>query len=573
MTVCNRFAMSLSAVLGLCGSVVAHEHTPLDPGRTANREPDQTYNEDEERFVRTSPGRGEGRAGASPETEGREGETIAVRIRILDTSTGTPTFCRVNVIGADGSFYEPDDHPLAPWGSRRTYGGETHGPSRYYGWFFYSDGDFVVRVPPGSLRIEAWKGYEFRPVRHTVSVGTDSPTAFELTLERTVPMAQHGYFSGDLHIHMDRRSENDDERALDLMAAEDIQYGFLLCMNDPKSYHGEMHRQEWPQQRRLGAASTVIRDGHGIVSGQEYRSHTYGHICLLMQEELALSGTSVDPNNWPVFGHVAQKTRALGGFSFHAHGGYSQEIYADYVQQAADGVELLQMAHYRGIGLSGWYRMLNIGFRFPAVAGSDFPYGRTLGDCRTYVHATSRPDFEGWTRGAAAGRSFFTTGPLLLLDVDGRRPGDTIELERGRVGTHRVKVRVRMQCEVTSVSHLDVILNGRTVARSSIAGRQPTGEWHELTCELNVTEPGWIAARAHGLSATGRPDAEAHTNPVYVYLDGKKPFDHADADWLIKKLDGRIKTLEQRDFPEKARAREFFDTSRTLLVELREKNR
>ena len=64
-------------------------------------------------------------------------------------------------------------------------------------------------------------------------------------------------------------------------------------------------------------------------------------------------------------------------------------------------------------------------------------------------------------------------------------------------------------------------------------------------------EPCWIAARADSLSPTGRPNAEAHTNPVYVYVDGKKPFNSEDRDWLIGKLDGRIGVATQRMFAEK----------------------
>ena len=77
-----------------------------------------------------------------------------------------------------------------------------------------------------------------------------------LVLERAVDMAGLGYYSGDTHIHLDRKDEDDDQRALDLMAAEDIQYGTLLCMNDPSTYSGLMDRQEWPQHNGFGPDST-----------------------------------------------------------------------------------------------------------------------------------------------------------------------------------------------------------------------------------------------------------------------------------------------------------------------------
>ena len=68
--------------------------------------------------------------------------------------------------------------------------------------------------------------------------------------------------------------------------------------------------------------------------------------------------SQLDPNLGPVFGKIGAETRARGGYAFHAHGGYALEIWADLVQRATNGVELLQFGIYRGIGLEGWYHVL-----------------------------------------------------------------------------------------------------------------------------------------------------------------------------------------------------------------------
>ena len=143
-----------------------------------------------------------------------------------------------------------------------------------------------------------------------------------------------------------------------------------------------------------------------------------------------------DPNVGPLFGTIGVETRQQGGYAFHAHGGYGLEIWADLVQGATSGVELLQFGIYRGIGLDGWYHVLNAGFRFPGIAACDYPACRKLADCRTYVHLDGEPNFKDWLAAAAEGRSFMTTGPLILLEVDGKLPGDTIDNGRraSRVG-------------------------------------------------------------------------------------------------------------------------------------------
>ena len=73
--------------------------------------------------------------------------------------------------------------------------------------------------------------------------------------------------------------------------------------------------------------------------------------------------------------------------------------------------------------------MLNIGFRFPAVGASDYPYCRALGDSRIYVQSSMQPGPLEWIRGAAQGRSFFTTGPMLLPEVKAQLPGACVRRE------------------------------------------------------------------------------------------------------------------------------------------------
>ena len=47
---------------------------------------------------------------------------------------------------------------------------ETHGASRYFGWYFYTRGQFDVTVPAGQTRIAVWKGYEYQPIQRKLSL-------------------------------------------------------------------------------------------------------------------------------------------------------------------------------------------------------------------------------------------------------------------------------------------------------------------------------------------------------------------------------------------------------------------
>ncbi|HWB00019.1 MAG TPA: CehA/McbA family metallohydrolase [Pirellulales bacterium] len=489
-------------------------------------------------------------------------DAARLRVRVVDHATQRPTFCRVNVVGADGNYYEPRENPLANWSLFRAGNRLTKGPFRYYGWFFYSTGEFEVTVPPGATRLELWKGFEFEPVTETVQALPQRSTDVKMELTRVAPLAGEGYHSGDTHIHLPRVTADDDQRALDLIAAEDLEYGYILSANDGGSYVGDWRDQRMAPQRVQGRQAIVERGGYTIAAGQEYVTRSYGHLGTVLQSATLLAGQTVDPNRWPPLGVMGLEARTLGGYSINLHGGNGGEVYIDFAQQATDGVELLQFAEYRGIGLEGWYHMLGAGFRFAAFGASDYPVCRVLGDCRTYAHTSGEHDPVAWARAAAEGRSFITTGPLLLLEVDGHRPGDTID--RPANARERLQAKVRVRSPAAAIDYVELIANGKSVERRRIAPREAK-DWFTLEAAIDAAEPVWIAAKAGSTTRAGLPDSEAHTNPVFVTIDGGMPCRDADLRWLRDRVDEQITAVEQRTFDEQAKVLEFFRASRQAL--------
>ena len=498
-------------------------------------------------------------------------ESGVLRLKIADASTGQPVPCRVHIVGSDGNSYEPAANPLSPYSLHRMGNRKEKGPFRYYGWFFYCRGGAEVRVPPGKVRVDVWRGLESTPVSREKNVLRGQVVEVDVSMNRAIDMAARGWFSGDTHIHHDRLKPADDERTLDLAEAEDIRFMHILCMNDPRTYSPLMDKQLHPQSRGLGAESERRRGRYGIASGQEYRCGTYGHICFVGGKRLVdADGPETDPNQWPLFAKVAEEVRGMGGYSFHAHGGYEQEIYADFAQAATDGVELLQFAVYRGIGRDGWYHMLNAGFRFPAVGASDYPYCRALGDCRTYVRPAALekghdPTFAEWNKAAAEGRSFFTTGPLLELTVEGKSPGETIDVTAART----VPVFLEMSSPVAAVDELELIVGGVVRSRRKLEGRERRGPF-EWKVDVPLREASWIAARAWATSRSGKEDVEAHTNPIYLTKAGRSMRRQESVDWLIGKLDQQIAVQQARNFAKKPEVLAWFRKSREILESRRE---
>lgn len=510
----------------------------------------------------------------SPKTR-TDADAARLRIVVTDSQTHRPTPCRINVVGPDGNFYQPATNRLSEfslvhqWPEKGKGNRKDKAPYRYLGRFFYSTGEVEVAVPPGEVRIEVCKGFEYRPVTITLTTTRGQTHDVGLTLENTLHPAKRGYFGGDPHLHFRRASEQDERLIFDMMEAEDIRYASLLAYNDPAGpYVGFLEKMDSPQLRGLGDRSVLERRGYWLMSGQEYRTSVFGHLNLHQREDLLFAGESFNADEGPVYGEIAATTKRLGGYAVYAHGGYAQEIYADVAQGAISAVELLQFDLYRGIGRDDWYHILNSGYRLPATGASDYPACRFLGDCRTYVESKSaNPTFQEWLEGMAEGRSFVTTGPMLYLDVDGRRPGDVIDAPEG--GSRKLNVNVVVQSEVAPVTDMELVINGRVVARMAIANPK-LGEPIEWTPSAEISQSSWIAARAYSTTLGGQPDAESHTNPVYVLFDKRMPCSKESLDAWVAKLDGQIAIHAKRDIPEKARILAYFQTSRDILLRIRE---
>lgn len=503
-------------------------------------------------------------------------QTATLKINIRDAKTGKPTFCRVNVVGPDGNYYEPKQNYLTKysltgewpnwpkaWGNR-----PGKAPFRYFGRFFYTWGEPVVVVPAGTVRIDVWKGFEYRPVTYQATVEAGQTHEIELKLEQPLSLPKAGYYSGDPHIHITRQSDKDDQTILDLMEAEDIHFGAILGYNEPAGpYAGFMKQMDTPQFRGLGKKSIRSRDTYHVISGQEYRTATYGHLNLFLRDELVFKGKSFNADDWPLYGNVGLETQKNGGFAFYAHGGYAQAIYADLVQGAVNGVELLQFGVYRGMGLADWYHTLNIGYRFPCTGASDYPACRKLGDCKTFVYLPEQVSFREWMKEAAAGRSFVSTGPLLLLEVDGNRPGSQIKAKKE--GPRAFNVQVKVRSEVAPVTHVQIVINGKVAEEFEIPAARQTGHTIELDQRVELNESSWIAARAFSKSPQGAADAEAHTNPVYVYFGDKAPYNRDSLDAIVGEIDKQIAARNRRDFKEKAHVVAYFQRSRDMLMKIR----
>jgi hypothetical protein len=432
-----------------------------------------------------------------------------VHVTVLDDATGRPTPCRVHFRSPEGVPFQPHGHHnhvaqnLGSW--HYDVGGDVRLGQVTYA---YTDGTCQGWLPRGDVVVDVARGFEYEPLHETIRI---EPGQRQLTLRlhRVADLAARGWWSGDSHVHflstpgghVEQRGE--DLRVLNLLQS---QWGVLYTNTEEFT----------------GAPAVVDGGGYITYVGQENRQHFLGHVILWGLRETVMPWCSDGPDEAELGGSLdatlsdwADRGHAQGATVVAAHFPHPNGEPAVLVSTGrADAVELL--AHSDD-GLLEYYRYLNCGYRLPLVGGTDkMSSAVPVGLYRTY--AQLGPDeelsYEGWCRAVRAGRTFLSGGPLLSLWVDGREPGDTVELSGS--GTLTIEAVAE---GIFPLRSLEVVCNGVVVVTAEGDGARRI----QLKEAVRVDGHAWIAARAFGAQAHldewGR-QVFAHTSPVYVACGG-----------------------------------------------------
>jgi hypothetical protein len=206
------------------------------------------------------------------------------------------------------------------------------------------------------------------------------------------------------------------------------------------------------------------------------------------------------------------------------------DVSINAIKGKADFFEILQFRH---LGLEDFYDFLNLGVKIAATAGSDVPWGATIGEVRTYACTGRNFSAEGWFAALKQGRTFVTNGPMLTLSVNNAIPGDELRLRKG--GKLRISAESWAPEAIGAPKTLELIADGRVIvtahARSPKEGR--------LGLRFDEGAAGnsmWFAARVTAFNG-----AVAHTSPVYVVVDGESFADRGQLPELVAK---RLKVLD-----------------------------
>jgi hypothetical protein len=444
------------------------------------------------------------------------GQRTPVRVRLQDAA-GAVAHAAGALSVSDNAMPIPRQAIAVMWGQQDRAQGYALQPDGA----FYADGSFDVDVPPGSYALTLSKGFEYRQQSIRLQVGQTATAPRELRLTRWIDMPARGWYSSDDHIHL-RRSPADDPAIARWIAAEDVHVGNLLQMGDFWTVYFS--------QYGFGAQGRYEDGGRWLVPGQEEpRTPEIGHTISLGASQFVRFA-----NDYYSFDRLFDRVHELGGLTGFAHQAMSFHGYRGMVLNTLRGkndfLELAQFCVPEGpLALEHYYMFLDLGIKLTALAGSDFPWcGRgpayglpgppvaQIGNARFYTYVGGPLTFDSWLAAVKAGHTFVTTGPMVFLTVNGKMPGDTIDVPSQSV--LRISAEAIGQESQVPLASLEIIGNGQVLTRVE-GGNAP-----RLTKQFDipVSRGMWIAAKATAGTAQA-----AHTTPVYVTVGGRT-FQNAD---------------------------------------------
>jgi hypothetical protein len=499
-----------------------------------------------------------------------------IRLTVVDGASGRPVAARVSLTSSNGQSFAPDD----TW--RYADDAFDRGKGSFEYGYFHTAGSSVVTVPPGRFTLEVSRGPEYRVAKSIVTISPHSTRRIRVVLERLVDMPAAGWYSGDLHVHMNYGGayRNTPGQLAVQAQAEDLHLVENLIVNKEGRVPDIGYFSGAPDP--VSTASTLI------VHDQEYHTSYWGHTGMLgLRRNIILPGYAGYVNTaaaslYPTNAAVLDLAHAQSGVTGYVHPFDSypdprdstkpltHELPVDVALGKVDYYEALGFVDDYGATAKVWYQLLNCGFRLPAGAGTDamanFASLRgPVGMNRVFVKSGAL-EHRRWLAALKAGRSFATNGPLLGFTLGGKGLGDELLLP---AGSQELTARVTLH-SLVPIDHLEVVGNGEVVAKIPLSGDRTT---ISTTVKIPVRESGWYLLRARA-DGPAYPILDAYpyatTSPIYVTVGGQPVRSRTDAEYFIAWID-RLEAgaLAHRDWnseAEKATTLEMIAGARAEFV-------
>ena len=485
---------------------------------------------------------------------------------LLHDHQGHPVAARLSITDAAGRFHAPAN----AWIHADDGYDRSEGPFEAH--YFHGRQDVLLDVPGGKIDVEVMNGFE-RPVAHyamTLTAGETRDYGITLAPRQWTGSGNKTWVSGDLHVHMNYGGvyRNTPEHLVEQAEAENLGIVNDLIVNKEQRFPDIAY-----DGKQLDPASR--RDAL-VLHGQEFHTSYWGHRGLLgLRGNILLPGYAGYPNTaaaslYPMNADVADMGHAEGALIGAVHPfdaepqpfanpppTITDELPIDAALGKLDYMEIVGFSDHRATA-AVWYRLLNLGFRIPAGAGTDamanFASLRgPVGMNRVYARvADGQVNSATWLEALKQGRTFATNGPLLDFWLGGQEIGSELKLTEPQ---SRVRFTATLR-SIVPLDHLEIACNGQVAQKLPIqlnpAGEAGNGSrfaaWANVRGTLPVKESGWCVLRASSDKAEYPVldnYAYATTSPIYVTIGDQKPRSAEDAKYFVAWIDRVIEATSQ----------------------------
>ncbi len=482
----------------------------------------------------------------------RHFKTPRAMLAIEITGEGGRTVpARVAVRASDGRDYAPRDAWLQgdDGFDRARQTTETH--------YFHCNPPCTLEVPAGAATVTVQHGFAALPWLRTINLVAGRETKLRADLvSRALPPAFGRWISADLHVHMNYGGHyrNTPAHLARQAEAEDLDLVYNLVVNKEERVPDVAY---FRRDRDPASNERVL-----ILEAQEFHSSFWGHLGLLQLGEHLITPDFASYRHtalaspYPYNAVIADLAHAQGGLVGYVHPydwpirpgqekSLTHELPADAIAGKVDYVEILGFSDHKATA-EVWYRLLNLGLRLPAGAGTDAManYASLRGPVglnRVYLDTGGRLDPAAAREALKAGRTFATNGPLLGLELGGTRPGGM--LRRTVPGTVRFHVALRSP---VAVDHLELVQNGVVVRAFELDGDRRT---YDGEGEVELERGGWLLLRAwneHADPLVLDLYPYATTSPIYLEWPGGAPPATDDAAYFVAWMDRVLADVRAR---------------------------
>jgi len=461
------------------------------------------------------------------------GAEAILHAKIHDATNGHLTPCTVTITDAAGKVL-------------------TESESFHNG--FRCSGEFTKHLPPGPTRIHITHGFETKAIGQEITLTAGETKDLALTVERVVDLRKRGWYAGDSHAHM-LHGERTVPVSFDFVAltaqAEDLQYLSLAqawTIDDPTPER--LEAELWPRSTpecwvmwNLEAPKNYYKGDAGRCLGHCWnvgvRGRTQGGADVI---RMLLDASAWDyESSKPTYANFESQRliHDQGGAVCYSHparwwmgswggqGGYPK---VDRMRVSNMAVELpldtLLGPTYDGIDIitgSGefeanakafaiWSMLLNHGYRIAATGSSDScfdrPGGAVPGTPRTYTFIPGEFSLAKAATAIAAGRTFVTTGPLLITTLDGQPPGAAF-----RAGKKNRTLAIEAWNSgraAAGLQRLEILRNGQPWHAWALEHKP---DHFEIKENIREKETAWYCVRVVG------PDRQVAVSSAFYFAD------------------------------------------------------